>query len=43
MWQELFQMYAMPAAARARLVALMEDLARQWGAGQTQKKTAKEA
>ena len=43
MWQELFQMYAMPAAARARLVALMEDLARQGGAGQTQKKTAKEA
>jgi hypothetical protein len=33
----------MPGQARARLVALMEDLARQWGAGNVQKKTAKEA
>lgn len=29
MWQELFQMYQMPAPARARLVALMEELARE--------------
>jgi AcrR family transcriptional regulator len=43
MWQELFQMYSMPGAARARLVALMEELARQWGAGQDQKKIVKEA
>ena len=43
MWQELFQMYSMPAPARARLVALMESLARQWGAGQAPKKIAKEA
>ena len=43
MWQELFQMYAMPASARARLVALMEILARQWGAGQAAGKIAKEA
>jgi hypothetical protein len=43
MWQELFQMYSMPSQARARLVALMEELARQWGAGNVQKKTAKEA
>jgi hypothetical protein len=25
MWQELFQMYSMPAPARAKLVALMES------------------
>ncbi|MBX3704331.1 MAG: TetR family transcriptional regulator [Steroidobacteraceae bacterium] len=31
MWQELFQMYSMPAPARAKLVALMEELAREWG------------
>ena len=37
MWQELFQMYSMPAPARARLVALMEELARRWGAGQEPK------
>src|SRR5688572_28296559 len=43
MWQELFQMYSMPGPARARLVALMEELARQWGAGQSPKKIAKEA
>lgn len=43
MWQELFQMYSMPAAARVRLVALMEELARQWGAGQAPRKIAKEA
>lgn len=43
MWQELFQMYAMPPAARARLVALMEQLARAWGADQSPKKIAKEA
>ncbi len=43
MWQELFQMYSMPGPARARLVALMEELARRWGAGQTPKKIAKEA
>ena len=43
MWQELFQMYSMPGPARARLVALMEELARQWGAGQAPKKIAKEA
>lgn len=43
MWQELFQMYSMPAAARVRLVALMEELARQWGSGQTPRKIAKEA
>jgi AcrR family transcriptional regulator len=43
MWQELFQMYAMPAPARARLVALMEQLAREWGAELTPKKIAKEA
>jgi hypothetical protein len=36
-------MYAMPASARARLVALMEILARQWGAGQAAGKIAKEA
>jgi hypothetical protein len=33
----------MPGPARARLVALMEELARQWGAGPVQKKIAKEA
>jgi AcrR family transcriptional regulator len=48
MWQELFQMYQMPAPARARLVALMEELAREWGGaqatnGQSPKKFAKEA
>ena len=43
MWQELFQMYSMPAPARARLVALMEEIARQWGTGQAPKKVAKEA
>jgi hypothetical protein len=43
MWQELFQIYAMPGPARARLVSLMESLARTWGAGQLHKKTAKEA
>jgi hypothetical protein len=43
MWQELFQMYSMPGAARTRLVALMEELAREWGGSQTQKKIAKEA
>jgi AcrR family transcriptional regulator len=43
MWQELFQMYSMPGPARTRLVALMQELARQWGAGQSPKKIAKEA
>jgi AcrR family transcriptional regulator len=43
MWQELFQMYSMPAHARARLVHLMEELARQWGAGRAPKKAVKEA
>ncbi len=43
MWQELFQMYSMPAAARAKLVALMEELAREWGAPQLSRKIAKEA
>jgi AcrR family transcriptional regulator len=43
MWQELFQMYSMPAAARVRLVALMQELARQWGSGQAPRKIAKEA
>lgn len=43
MWQELFQMYSMPAPARARLVALMEQLARHWGDTSLQKKIAKEA
>jgi hypothetical protein len=48
MWQELFQMYSMPAPARAKLVALMEELAREWGGvkhpdTQTPKKIAKEA
>jgi hypothetical protein len=33
MWQELFQMYSMPAAARVR----------QWGSGQAPRKIAKEA
>jgi len=42
MWQELFQMFLMPAPARARLVALMERLAREWGAAQP-RKIAKEA
>jgi hypothetical protein len=36
-------MYTMPAPARARLVALMEQLARQWGDAPSSKKTAKEA
>lgn len=48
MWQELFQMYQMPAPARAKLVALMEELAREWGderqsTAPTSRKTAKEA
>jgi AcrR family transcriptional regulator len=43
MWQELFQMYSMPAPARARLVALMEQLARQWGEAPPSKKIVKEA
>ena len=43
MWQELFQMYSMPAPARAKLVALMEELAREWGAPQLSRKIAKEA
>jgi AcrR family transcriptional regulator len=48
MWQELFQMYSMPAPARAKLVALMEELAREWGGertpnAQTPRKIAKEA
>ncbi len=43
MWQELFQMYSMPGTARARLVSLMEELARHWGTGQEPKKIAKEA
>ncbi len=43
MWQELFQMYSMPAPARVRLVALMEQLARQWGDVPIPKKIAKEA
>lgn len=34
MWQELFQMFALPAPARARLVGLMESLAREWGESQ---------
>jgi AcrR family transcriptional regulator len=42
MWQELFQMYSMPAPARARLVALMELLARQWGETPVSRKIAKE-
>jgi len=42
MWQELFQMYSMPAPARVRLVALMERLAREWG-GEPPRKIAKEA
>jgi len=33
----------MPAPARAKLVALMEELAREWGTQQATKKTAKEA
>ncbi len=43
MWQELFQMYSMPAPARSRLVALMEELAREWGANPSTRKIAKEA
>lgn len=43
MWQELFQMYSMPAPARARLVAVMEELARHWGAGKNPGKIVKEA
>jgi hypothetical protein len=42
MWQELFQMFALPAPARARLIALMERLAREWGEEQT-RRIAKEA
>jgi AcrR family transcriptional regulator len=42
MWQELFQMFSMPAPARARLIALMERLAREWGEVQT-RRLAKEA
>jgi AcrR family transcriptional regulator len=42
MWQELFQMYSMPAPARVRLVALMERLAREWSEEQP-RKIAKEA
>ncbi len=30
-WQELLQVFSMPAPARRRLVALMEQLAREWG------------
>jgi hypothetical protein len=29
MWQELFQMFSMPAPARARLIAMMERLAKE--------------
>lgn len=36
-WQELFQMYSMPVPARARLVTLMEKLAREWGETQPRK------
>ena len=43
MWQELFQMYSMPGPARARLVALMEELARRWGGAPSTDKLAKEA
>jgi AcrR family transcriptional regulator len=43
MWQELFQMYSMPGPARARLVALMEELARRWGGAPSTDKFAKEA
>jgi hypothetical protein len=43
MWQELFQMYSMPGPARARLVALMEELARHWGGAPAHRKAAKEA
>ena len=43
MWQELFQMYSMPAPARAKLVALMEELAREWGTQPATKRIAKEA
>jgi AcrR family transcriptional regulator len=43
MWQELFQMYSMPGPARARLVALMEELARRWGGAPSTAKLAKEA
>ncbi|MGH8429381.1 MAG: TetR/AcrR family transcriptional regulator [Solimonas sp.] len=42
MWQELFQMFSLPGGARARLVALMEKLAREWGEEQP-RKIAKEA
>ncbi len=42
MWQELFQMFSMPAPARARLIAMMERLAREWGEEQT-RRIAKEA
>lgn len=30
MWQELFQLFALPPSARKRLVRLMEQLAREW-------------
>jgi hypothetical protein len=30
-WQELLQVFSMPAPARRRLVELMEQLAREWG------------
>ena len=43
MWQELFQMYSMPGPARARLVSLMEELAREWGGGPSRTGLAKEA
>jgi AcrR family transcriptional regulator len=42
MWQELLQMFSMPAPARARLITLMERLAREWGEEQT-RRIAKEA
>jgi AcrR family transcriptional regulator len=42
MWQELFQMFSLPAPARARLIALMERLAREWGEEQA-RRIAKEA
>ena len=42
MWQELLQMFSLPGGARARLVALMEKLAREWGDEQP-RKIAKEA
>lgn len=42
MWQELLQMFSLPGGARARLVAMMEKLAREWGEEQP-RKIAKEA